>query len=75
MKRLTKKEKEWISELEEVLDRMPEKLMLFADGRMHILKPLKGGDPNCMKLRPNGCVYDMDCIVRSIVCNCDGGSF
>lgn len=73
MDRLTKKEKEWIVELEKVINRMPKKLMIFVDGQIHILKPLKGGDHNCMK--PNGYGYNMDCIVHSIKCDCDGGDF
>lgn len=73
MERLTKKEQEWIADLEKVIARMPKKLIIFADGNMHILKPLKGGDPNCMK--PQGYGRDSDCIVHTIICNCDGGLF
>lgn len=73
MERLTKKEQEWIADLEKVIARMPKKLIIFADGEMHILKPLKGGDPNCRV--PRGYNYDRNCIVHTIICDCDGGSF
>lgn len=73
MGRLTKKEQEWIADLEKVIARMPKNLMIFADGQMYILKPLKGGDPNCMLTGGYG--HDKNCIVHTIVCDCDGGSF
>lgn len=41
MERLTKKEKAWVEELENILKKQPKNLLLFATGELHVLKPLK----------------------------------
>ena len=73
MERLTKKEQEWIADLEKLIPRISKNLMIFAAGQLHIFKHLKRGAPDCMLTWGYG--HDKICIVHTIVCDCDGGSF
>lgn len=72
MERLTKKEKAWVEELENILKKQPRNLLLFATGELHVLKPLKKGNKDCLNSMGS---RDENCIVHTIICYCDGGDF
>lgn len=72
MDKLTKKEKEWIKELEQLLKRQPKKLVLFATGELQILKSTPE-HPDGMDLKTGR--YSQDAWVYTINSPVDGGDF